>query len=405
MASSLSSRLAGIVVGLSALGMSVAHGQPARAASSIRPRIVITVFEKGLNVLHSDFRLRPGERLRLPPGVPDFETISLPTRGSFEERREAAQAGRLGNLQRDHLYWIAGTRILLYEAGLGTSPDVFFSADHGTGVASAAVGLRHGTHPNGIVLLVHGAGGAGGWEWAAQQRWIDLYSTSYISLGHCSEATSVEEVVARGRPVFAGAGNEIPGTAASPSGLRDAYQVGGVDAEGRSFFTPAGEGGIPGSTTRPYETGDRFDFDAASSTSLNGSEDFGGTSGAAPSTAGRAATILQRARSILDAPPDASRHRALAAAGAGARLPRRGPLADGDLTREELETLLHRVAQPAESPGPHRYLVEGYGALNDDATELALRVLSGRVVAPDRSEEDDVHQVVESLRPVATAAC
>ena len=377
---------------------------PAQAQAPERPRITIAVFEQGMNVLHEDFKLRPGEQLRLPRGVPAYETVPLPREGTFAERLKELRNGALGNMEEDSLYWVEGTRVLVYHPKNALDADVYTSGGHGTGVASAAVGTKYGTFSEGVVVLIHESRSGPAWEWAAQQDWIDIYSTSYVSIGSCPEKPHLEDIVASGRILFAAAGNTVPPTGAfhSPAGLTDAYQVGGVDEEGRSYLAPSHTTGA--TTTRPYETGDRFDFMAADYESLSGEMDFGGTSGAAPSTAGRAAELITFARTQLGSIGRAPTGE-LAKAGRGAALPKSGPLADGDLTSEELTNILHHVATPAEEPGPTRYLMEGYGALSNKTTALAKKVLLGVAPLPERPEEDQMHEVVEGLRPVATAGC
>jgi hypothetical protein len=181
-----------------------------------------------------------------------------------------------------------------------------------------------------------------------------------------------------------------------PSGLPENYQVGGVASDGRSQ-RPSTDG--TAGPTRPYETGDRFAFQAAAPDSLNGSVLFTGTSGSAPSTAGRAADLIQYARTLLHSHAGFSSG-ALATADRDSRLrlPARGPLRDGRLTRDELIDVLHHVAVPAEPAGPTRYAIEGYGALTREAMATAKRVLAGSQELPSRTEEDQQHALVEGGR-------
>jgi hypothetical protein len=244
------------------------------------------------------------------------------------------------------------------------------------------------------------------WRWLADQEWIDVVSTSYYSVfssieGFCVEAPYVREIARQGRLVFSAAGNvEQVGLAHAPSGLAEAYQVGGVDSSGRTYVPS--DGSEPAITpTRPYETGDRFHFDAAASDSLSGSAPFGGTSGAAPSTAGRAAELIQFARSILGGPGYGAQSIAAHNGSLSTRqLPARGPLSDGDLTSAELIDLLHHTATPT-APGPAgaaTFIAEGYGGLSEESIVLAKQVLAGDIPEPDRAVEDALHQHIETIR-------
>ncbi|MFN2525526.1 MAG: S8/S53 family peptidase [Actinomycetota bacterium] len=365
---------------------------------------VLAVLEAGLNVLHDDFRLAPGQA-KLPRGLPPVTPISLPASGSFSEQIEDARAGALGNLQAGVLYYLKGTRLFLYVPETSTVTNVFADAIHGTGVASGAAGLEHGTNPDlWLVVVLHSQPDASAWEWLTGATWIDVISTSYnnlyarpVPIVSCPEAEFIPRIVEQGRLVFSAVGNgEQLGEIMSPSGFPQAYQVGGVDEKGRTWM-PAHSTTHRSTPNRPYETGDRYEFMAADASSLDGEMVFGGTSGAAPSTAGRATDLVQLARSVLSSTSIGTNEGALARGPSRPQL-KRGPLSDGDLTNEELVDVLHHVAQPAEAASPVRYLIEGYGALNEEAMALAERVLLGQVELPDRPEEDAWHARVEQLR-------
>lgn len=368
--------------------------------------VVIAVIESGgLNVFHSDFRASPGNALKLPSGMPKAEVITLPGSGAFSERVTEASSGPLGNLKAGRLYRIAGTRIIGVYVGSSLSAPVNLLEDRGhpTGTTSSAVGKVHGTYPGALLVFVPDAS-LESWQWLADQRWIDIVSVSYFNLigvsgseeGNelCGARNAIRDIVQSGRLVFAASGNaESVGTAMQPSGVPEAYQVGGVDDEGRSYRPDLEAASI--TPTRPYETGDRFDFPAADPDALSGSKTFGGTSGAAPSTAGRAADLIAFSRDLLGG---GAGNGALAIAAPGARIPKRGPLSDGRLEAAELTGLLHHLAVPYEPPSPIRYLIEGYGGLSDETVGLGKRVLAGEVPEPRREQEDAVHAVVEQAR-------
>lgn len=400
-------RVRRLVAALLLLGGLPAGAAPA-ARSVVRPvATVIAVVEPGgLNVLHTEFRAQRGAEL--PAGVPDdVESIRLPRGADFEERMRRASAGPLGRLEPGRLYHVAGTRVLLYPSPGRGLQNVFDAPEHGTGTASSAAGRRSGTDPGAWLVYVLGGDGAA-WRWLAAQSWIDAVSSSYYAVipngnGLCPEVTHIRTISDEGRLVFTAAGNqEQAGLALSPAGAPGAYQVGGVDESGRTYLRPDAAPTEPdwatATPTRPYETGDRFKYDAADPGSVDGAVTFGGTSGAAPSTAGRATTLIRYARHVLGSSWTGVRRGVLAEARPGRDLPSRGPLADGDLTATELTSLLHHVAIPAEPPTPARYMVEGYGALGDEAIARAMDVLRGAEPEPVRAAEDSAHELVETGR-------
>jgi hypothetical protein len=393
--------VAGTLAGLLALGAT-----PALSARSPKrrppPPVVIAVVETGgLNVLHQDFGAG-GRTVRLPSGMPAAEKITLPSTGSFDERLAKAGRGPLGSLPPG-LYRVAGTRIVGVYVPPGSEPvDLLADRVHATGTTSSAVGLKHGTNPEALLVFVPVATSEA-WKWVADQEWIDVVSTSYYTLVQsgsdaptCPARAAIGDIVASGRLVFSSAGNaEQAGPAFAPSGVPEAYQVGGVDENGFTYV-PDPQDQEPSITpTRPYETGDRFAFPAADPDSLDGSVPFGGTSGATPSTAGRAAELIGFARRLLGG---GAAKRVLATSRQGVQPPPSGPLADGDLSSSELIEVLHNTAIPALPAFPTRYLVEGYGAVNAQSIAAAKRVLAGKEPLPERPDDDMVHAQVEQLR-------
>lgn len=389
-----------------AQGVAAPGPRPAASAS------VIAVTEiDGVNVLHEDFRTRDGENAALPVAARGARVVHLPRSGTFEERIAAARKGPLGDPKEETLYYIAGTRLLLYVPRDVDDFRLFRGMEHPTGTVSAAAGLEHGTNPDALVVYVPAS--TGGWDWLRRTSWIDVVSASYYTVvspqGRCGANDHIRAIERGGRVVFTAAGNvEQTGIASSPSGAVGAYQVGGVDSEGRPY-SPASNPRAPrfGTTsTRPYETGDRMEFPAATYDALKGSQEFGGTSGATPSTAGRATLLIEHARRLFGSTQAGVARGALARASLGVSPPPRGPLADGDFTGGELTDVLHGVATPYTPPSPARYYAEGYGAVNGDAVDRAKRVLEGRETLPPRPDDDAQHEQWEARREsVFQAAC
>lgn len=401
-----------------ALAASITPSDLAKAAPPPSAPVVIAIIgEQGLNVLHDDFRARTGAQATRG-GMPRTATVTLPQTGDFTSRLRAAQRGPLGRMRPGTLYGIKGTRLVGLIVpddpaiqGLDASGDydLFQDVEHGTGVASAAVGTRYGTAPDALLVFVVSPVRAG-WEWATRQPWIDIISTSYIGSTPvvdsgsgaiaCPEGRAVREFTDSGRLVFAANGNGADAAQAlSPPALPDVFHVGGVNPDGGTVTTEAvTRGAVTGRLTpnRPYETGELFDFPAASPFALTGSAGFGGTSGAAPRTAGHAARLISHARARLGNAP--RRQGELASARKGVQAPRTGPLADGTLTGNELARVLRHTATPRLDDPRSRYAVEGYGAFLTANVSLAMRVLSGTIPEPGRPDEDTADAAVRQAR-------
>lgn len=414
--------LAGAVV-LAALTVTpvAAGGTPAAVA----PPVIAVIGEAGLNPAHVEFRHEEGP---VPP-LPPHQVITLPDAagaGSFAELADAMAAGPLGRLEPGALYRIDGTRVLVQvPAGLDGPYDLIGGVEgtaedhrrHGTGVLGAAIGTTHGTAPDAWAVFIP-TGDPSGFAWLAEQDWVDAASISSYTVESfrgtavlpCSAAPHVRAFV-RDRTFFASSGNSDSTSLYALNSLPEFYLVGGVEQDGSAVLRPR----VPASAdedelsfsllrhaTRTFESGDRYEFPAADFASVHGVQRFGGTSGASPSTAGRAATVVHAARVLLA--DDGSRPSdVLAALGDGATAPATGPLSDGALTAQELAALLHAVAEP-QLVGPGRYAVEGYGALSDRTLARAQAVLRGDVPLPSRSDDDAAHQRSEDLRASVAAA-
>lgn len=388
--------------------LAFAHGRKRARPGRVPPTVIAITESGGFNVLHEDFRAT-SPNAPLPRGIPRAVEVELPSSGSFTDRVAEARDGVLGHLRPETLYHLSGTRILLYIPRDAGEVDIFDESEHATGTTSAAVGRRHGTAPDAYLVFVPHASEAG-WSWLEDQTWIDVLSTSYYPVvspsGRCHPAAHVRAISKQGRVVFAAAGNvEQAGFVSSPAGTPEAYQVGGADQDGRTYL-PSGPGNPALTPTRPYETADRFDFPAADWQSLSGSMPFGGTSGATPSTAGRAAELIARSRSLLRDRRVGLKHGSLARLSDPAGATAGGMLSDGELTSSELIDVLHQAAVPAEAATPFRYLVEGYGAHSDRSIEHAFEILRGAAESVPRPEEDAMHAQVEAVRTaVHSAAC
>lgn len=388
----------------------LAFAAPAIAHAGAAPTVAI-VGESGLNVLHDEFRAT--EPVDYPAGMPAPVFVDLPAGGTFEQRLAQLRQGPLSHLKPGTLYAVRGTRVLVYapvvtEAGdpgdtdvldTDTGPaDSLAPLQHGTGVVASAIGATTGTAPDALAVFVTGGyDSPAAWGWISRQPWIDVASVSGYVLtanGTCRGGAEARAAIAAGHTIFSSSGNATDGQEqlVTPNGLPEVYRVGGVDATGRTWLPGHPEEQDPtfallGGVTRPYDTGGLYSFMSAAPDSQSGLQQFGGTSGATPRTAGYALRLIATARSILAGGPPAT-----------------GPLADGSFTGEDLTALLRHTATPHETASPGRYFVEGYGAVTTESVDLAERVLRGEVRMPARPDEDRAHDATVAARTALFSA-
>jgi hypothetical protein len=389
------------------------------AANAAAPVVAIVGENDGVNVLHADFRAQGP--VEYPAGMPAPVFIDLPQAGTFEQRLAALAKGPLGSLPTGVLYAVRGTRLLFYNAGapedIVTPEETSFGPRvHGTGVIGAAISASMGTAPDAFAVYVGGGpASADAWKWIAAQRWIDIASLSAYTLIHggtysdldrplptCESAAEARAAAQSGHAIFSSSGNSATPDEQqhAPNGLPEAYQVGGTDASGRAATPPHTNETDPWYITffsqRFYDTGALSFFDSTGPDGYDARQKFGGTSSAAPKTAGYALRLIAAARRILGAGRNGTSALATLAPGFGP--PARGPLSDGSFTVAELERVLHHTAIPAEPATPARYAYEGFGAVTDASIATALGVLDGTVAEPARPDEDVVHAAVEQAR-------
>jgi hypothetical protein len=389
---------------------------PAGAQSTVAPSVIAVMGERGLNPANSEFRDNGAPMPALPPHT----VIQLPPitpSSTFESVLAQVAAGPLGRLEPGTLYRVEGTRLLIYVPtsvqgpyNVVSNPELEDHRVHGTGAAGSAIGAEHGTSPTSWAVFIT-PNEPEGYEWLARQDWIDVVTVSTYTqrpiddmrVLPCDEAPFVRTFT-QDRVFFASSGNAEQTSHFALNSLPNFYLVGGVDGTGSAVMKPR----VPASpdatevfysapvATRTFESGDRYEFQSAGPHSLTGTSRFGGTSGASPSTAGRAANLIRTAREILG--DDGTRPPGLLAErGDGAVAPAAGPLADGSFTAAELAAVMHAIAVP-ELVGPARYYVEGYGALNTGAMAAAGPILRGEQPLPTRADDDAAHARSEELR-------
>ena len=405
-----------------------------------RSFVVVAVPDTGINPYHMDFRLPPDNDM---VGVPPWEYIS-----GYPKTAEALDLSLDATsyqeaLERDddtwdavdteHLYYIPGTKIIgAYAEPSAWSPPILDEYGHGTPVASVAAGLIHGSAPDPDVLLVSIERGDETITWAAAQPWIDVVSGSFGAVGGLyylgtNEDEVSQDAVERGKVVVFAAGNGASGTAlacdrntmlmsriAGPPWI---ISVGAVSPRsGQSYCWNS----IP-----PDVSSYGLHWPAADHRSLGGQREFGGTSNAAPLTAGViAAQILEARRLFGDTDEGPHGEAALALAGDGSTIPSQGPLSDGALTNLEVRETTEKTALPEEftveglqedlkdcpdNPSQENcllytqnlttpttaayYVYQGYGIVNKASRDRAIAVLKGEQPLPDRSDVDEWMEV------------
>jgi hypothetical protein len=406
-----------------------------------RPFVVIAFVDTGINPYHHDFRApefihHPSEFIE---GYPDDAgrldvSLDLADTEGYDAARQADAAAY--NAPVGSLRWIPGTRIIgAYRASTGGTP-ILDTNGHGTGVASSGAGQFYGSNPNALIVTVDNLGGQG-LVWATQQPWIDIVSNSYGVLAHLplGEHRSTLAATERGQTVVFSAGNGMTNT-----NSYTIFDLLPVD-DPCSCKTPDSNPAV----TSPYGTGPSWTLKVGAASPVNGQaywwhsippdissfgakwaaasttgvepddrRDFGGTSNAAPLTAGVLSAIIERAREILGDTTGGQRPgQVVAEAAPGVEPPESGPLADGVLTRLEAEEILKKTAFPVPFD-PDEYLWDyairptteayftymGYGLVDRDSKARALAVLEGAEDLPDRTEVDLWMEAVDAARDV-----
>lgn len=416
----------------------------AAPADAAGPHAVVALVDTGINPYHVDFRddsalarLHPSTYL---PGYPaDAVAVNLTLDAKDLAAALDADKDAWKGLKPGVLYWFPGTKIVgAYAPDDSPDPDapgLLFSTGHGTMTASRAAGNAYSLCPECRIVAIQGFS-AESVTWASEQAWIDAQSNSWSPLVVMQQADPVPfvgmpglaeafEAAAQRHAVFGSAGNGVagklgvvghPSFTRSTSGPRGVVSVGGHD-NGEVILW---------SGSWPHVAADACDNWAAVGDTLDeyGPREGGGTSSASPYAAGEAARLVLEARRVLG-----GGHRAadgvLVANGTNATPPAEGPLADGDLTVDELKQVLFKTAiadpvktdhdgescgmesapyntypvawssVPAAAP---RYPLVGYGQISVDSLAAALTVLHGEAPLPERPVEDAWHARAETLR-------
>lgn len=371
--------------------------------------VVAVVGDSGVDILHPDFRTPDGRDVSLPPAVSHVAVrVDLPRSGSRVDQLQFLRAGPLGHARANTVYYVRGTRLVLYTG----SPvhDLLAGDFHGTGTASLAGGRRVGTAPKALIVMTTGYADEA-WAWVSRQSWIDVATSSAFEiLGPgfpCAGANGVHSFRATGHLAFIAAGNgAFESSATPPGGLPDVIRVGGVHPDGTSVTPYVGDPSAHDPTSysaRLYDVGELYTNLIADSSQPSGYGRASGTSGSSPRLAGRVAALLATIRQAVGDSGIGVRDGALVTARSELR-PAAGPLADGRLTADELQLAVLESARPASSTEPGRYFAEGYGYFDRAAAAVAADVILGKRQMAARMLDDTAFSAELAGRGAAASA-
>jgi hypothetical protein len=455
---------------------------------AVNPQVVVALIDTGINPYNVAFRdpspmgqEYPGRYIPgYPAGVPALRlSLDAPSYEEALKRDDAVWKA----VKPGRLYWIPGTRIAgAISMGSGgtncppvpvppanivngtTCPDYAILDNHGHGsmTASRAAGSPHSLAPTARIVEVQGLG-SGSLKWVASQSWIDVSSNSWLSLVPPEvgqpvvgdDTANAFADAARRMVVMAASGNGAAysqGAAPTPTYVLSTAAPGVILVGGHDNGDTTLWSGAP-----PHIVADAYGGYAAMRTSMTDIKPDSiacCTSAAAPYAAGGSAAIILHARQLLQDPHTGYFGPIGDETGAGVDVSKRvvarghpglvpsGPLADGDLTLQELELLLMHTAQarpvegrddgllhPAASgnaaeflpygiganpfcqlcfttpipwkdipSGVPAYPLIGYGAINEFSTDLAFKVLEGKAPMPDRGTEDSFFKQDQTIR-------
>ena len=375
-----------------------AFALPASAAAS-KPggdAVVIAVIDSGFSPYHWDFLASkmPQARTRtrsddLPltnaphtwlkgfPSPGRFATYE-PLRLTLNGKNPKADQGKLFEGDEDKwtdiepsgasdvsYYWIPGTKVIGALTFGVTGAPVYGTGvnEHGMGTASVSVGNYYGSCPECVLVFLQ-ASGAQQYEaairWAQNQPWIDVISNSYgISASggivrdnvYTGSDTALQQrSTQRGQTTIFSAGNGLTNDYTSPNTTLLSSQkgpdwivtVGAIDPENVDYSGAGKPADIAGIGTL-YPS-------AYSGVTVTGKGNFSGTSNAAPTIAGTYGRALWMARQALSG-PSRIQSGGVVAVGGGFRCGaarKSCELADGKLTRRELQTRLFEGATPSK---------------------------------------------------------
>ncbi len=464
-------------MGLVAAASLVASASPALASrpslkesrgAAGSPKSVVALIDTGINPYSKAFRDRsklaythPSKYIRGYPKKAKALRLSLGLPYKKAIKRDANVWRRV---ERSRLYWIPGTRIVgaisLGAGGtncpvvpappanvLGTGCDEHVILDdhgHGTMTASRAAGAPDSLSPRSRIVMIEGLG-AQSTRWAAEAGWIDVQSNSWVSLVPPPLPSAVSQAfewAADRMLTLAASGNGtayLAGVAPTPTYLLSTAPPGVVLVGGHDNGKVTAWAGAP-----PHVVADAYAGETALAASTGGMRPHPMaccTSAASPYAAGGAAAIVLEARRLLDDGSTGARG-GLVACGDSDRKIKKGPLADGVFTLQELKRVLFLTAEAHPGEGrddgllhwagdprapdyveygiganpfcagcttmpvdwktlPNEvdtYQFTGYGGINERSVALAKRVLRGKAPLPKRPAADAQYELDQDIR-------
>jgi hypothetical protein len=431
------------------------------------PTAVVALIDRGINPYHEAFRddsplahVHPSTYIE---GFPeDAEALNLTLEADSYAAALEADREVWANVSDGELYWIPGTRIVgaisLEDGGSREGREetpILDDHGHGTMTASRAAGEGTSLAPGARIVAVEGFGGAQV-RWTAEQDWIDVQSNSWIDRvpppANQFQSEVPETELESTSEAMAAAADEMVTVAASGNGL--AYTLGLAPTPTFALAT-APDGVIlagahdngylaPWSGSPPHVVADGFRPLAAVFDTMDAVEPHAYsccTSASAPYAAGGVASLITEARALLG-DRSVGIHNGTVAEGQAPGI-EAGPLADGELTREELREVFlttaqarptatfhdgetHWAARPADDepadptdPGENAYCpgcwsspvryseipgdvptyaYTGYGAINAVSDQQATAILLGAGELPDRAEADRYYEADQTAR-------
>lgn len=297
-----------------------------------------------------------------------------------------------------HYRYIPGTKVIGYVNTDGD--DGYGAATHGGGTTSVSVGNIHGSCPECLLVFVDGYSAMAN-PWMAQQSWIDVQSNSWGASTAYREniytncdLDTLAAGVARGQQIFWSGGNGQANAFIAPVNTLNSCQKGPDFLVTVGAISPDNEGSYTGHG-KPVDIASwGSDYPRAGGATVTAEGTFGGTSNAAPTTAGMFAKSLWTLRNQLGGERiQADGVIAHGTAGCG-EANMECALADGLVTVHELREAFFRAATPTDAlfttstlgltPDPEipvgtqetEYLTEGHGSFRARLGDLDAEIAS-----------------------------